>query len=164
MISYKKMSLFDAPEGSILAHGCNAQGVWGSGIAAPFKDKYPRSWKEYNTFCLENFKADPKYGAVGRTLITHQENKRFVGCLITSLSYGRDKDTPDDIIAQTYLALDEFFQDYLAAGYNGKPIYSNKFNSGMFKVDWARTEKVLQYFVKRYDVEWVVCDPEMEFQ
>lgn len=31
MLKYEKMSLFDAPPGAILMHGCNAQGVWGRG-------------------------------------------------------------------------------------------------------------------------------------
>jgi len=159
MIIYKKMSLFDAPEGSILVHGCNAQGVWGSGIAAPFKARYPRSWKEYNSYCLKALEKDPKYGAVGTTLITSQENKRFVGCLITSFSYGKDKDSVADIVAQTFLALDSLFRQAAALE---KPIYSNKFNSGMFKVDWQYTERCLKYFVNRYNVEWIVCDPEME--
>lgn len=161
MISYKKMSLFDAPEGSILVHGCNAQGVWGSGIAAPFKEKYPRSWKEYNSYCEKALEKDKKFGAVGTTLITNQENKRFIGCLITSFSYGKDRDSVEDIVAQTFLALDSLFRNLKESNELDRPIYSNKFNSGMFKVDWRYTERCLQYFVKRYGVEWVVCDPEM---
>ena len=159
MIKYVKMSLFDAPEGSVLVHGCNAQGVWGSGIAAPFKAQYPRSWKEYNEYCLKALAKDEKYGAVGTTLITSQENKRFVGCLITSFSFGKDKDSVADIVAQTFLALDSLFKN---SALQGKPIYSNRFNSVMFKVDWQYTEKCLNYFIKRYDVEWIVCDPDLK--
>lgn len=161
MITYQKMSLFDAPEESILMHACNAQGVWGSGIAAPFKEKYPRSFTEYNKYCTQMLWNDAKYGAVGKSLITSQENKRFVGCLMTSFSYGRDRDSISDIIAQTYLALDNFFMEYHMLGHTGKPIYCNKFNSGMFKVDWKETVKVLEYFAKRHDVNFIVCDPDM---
>lgn len=153
------MSLFDAEEGALLVHGCNAQGVWGSGIAKPFKEQYLRSWKEYNAYCMQALQRDENFGAVGTTLITSQENKRFVGCLITSFSYGPHKDTVSDIVAQTFLALDSMFRN---PALKGKPIYSNRFNSGMFKVDWLYTEKVLQYFVKRYDVEWIVCDPDLK--
>lgn len=162
MITYKKISLFDAPEGSILVHGCNGQGVWGSGIAKPFKEKYPRSWVEYNKYCVDALAKDKKFGAVGTTLITSQENKRFVGCLITSVSYGPDKDSVADIVAQTFLALDSLFRNLKESGELSRPIYSNKFNSGMFKVDWQYTERCLKYFTNRYGVEWVVCDPDME--
>lgn len=160
-IQYKKMSLFDAPEGSILVHACNAKGVWGSGIAAAFKEKYPRSFIEYKNFCTIGLLNDAKYGAAGRSLITNQENKRFVGCLVTSFDYGRDRDSVSDIVSQTYLAMQELITGVYSNNLQGKTIYSNKFNSGMFKVDWRYTEKVLQYFVDRYDLDWVVCDPDL---
>lgn len=162
MISYKKMSLFDAPEGAVLVHGCNGQGVWGSGIAKPFKELYPRSFQEYHDFCIKALEENDKYGAIGKSKITNRENKRFVGCLITSLNYGPKKDTPDQIIAQTYLALNEFFEEFYDFGFKYTTIYSNKFNSGMFKVPWEDTEKVLKYFVEKYQVNWIVCDPDME--
>lgn len=157
-IRYYKISLFDAPQGCPIVHGCNAQGVWGSGIAAPFKDLYPRSYFEYHTYCVKALEKDPKFGAVGTTLITHQENKRKVGCLVTSFDYGKNRDTPEDILAQTYLALDSFCKQHTDITV---PVYSNKFNSGMFKVPWEDTVKVLEYFVKRYNLVWCVCDPDM---
>jgi ADP-ribose 1''-phosphate phosphatase len=164
MITYKKMSLFDVPEGSVLVHSCNALGVWGSGIAAAFHEKYPRSFDEYNKYCK---RSGP---VVGTSVITNQENKRFVGCLITSNSYGKDKDPIHDIIAQTYLSLHDFCKEYekLKHAYqdsheeaHGFPIYSNKFNSGMFKVPWNYSEIALRYFVKKYDLNWIVCDPDL---
>ena len=159
MILYKKMSLFDAPEGSILAHGCNARGIWGGGIAATFRKKYPKSYVQYNTYCLEYLKTHPKYGAVGTALITREENKRFVGCLITSANYGAKVDDPEIIVAQTYLALDNLFKDSMVCVYK-TPIYCNKFNSGLFQVPWHETEKALKYFINRYKIQVTVCDPD----
>lgn len=52
-IKYIKGSLFDAPEGYILTHACNAQGVWGSGIAKEFKKRKPLAFKNYNLFCKD---------------------------------------------------------------------------------------------------------------
>lgn len=159
MIHYSKMSLFDAPEKAILLHGCNAQGVWGAGIAKAFREKYPRSFAEYNEYCKIALKNDG-FGAVGTALITAQENKRHVGCLITSYSYGRDRDSVNDIVAQTYLALDDFFKKYKAYHmFPQSPIFCNMFNSGMFKVPWEKTDQILQYFTKRHCVDIMVCDP-----
>lgn len=39
-------SMLDLPSG-IFVHGCNAQGVMGSGIALQIKEKYPEAFKEY---------------------------------------------------------------------------------------------------------------------
>lgn len=158
MLSYKKMSLFDATIGGILVHGCNAQGVWGSGIAVPFKQKFPRAWKQYNDYCLMMLEDDKKFGAVGTSFITNYENGYNVGCLITSFSYGHDKDSPEKIALQTILALDNFYKEYVYEGHVNTTIYSNKFNSGLFNVPWEKTEKALEYFVKRYNLNWVVCD------
>jgi ADP-ribose 1''-phosphate phosphatase len=160
-IEYKKMSLFDAPEHSILVHGCNAKGVWGSGIAVPFKEKFPRAFKEYNEYCLAMLEAEPKYGAVGSALLADRDNKYYVGCLITSFDYGRNRDDPHTIIGQTYLALHDFVRGLQFDNRMSDTIYSNKFNSGMFKVDWKYTETVILYFVNRYNLNWVVCDPDL---
>ena len=54
MIQYKKMSLFDAPENSIITHACNAQGVWGSGIAKEFKKRYSNAFEVYYEHCNTN--------------------------------------------------------------------------------------------------------------
>lgn len=39
--------MLDLPSG-ILVHGCNAQGVMGSGIALQIKEKYPEAFEEYS--------------------------------------------------------------------------------------------------------------------
>lgn len=53
-IEYRIGSLLDVPEGHII-HGCNAQGVMGSGVALAVKTKYPGAFKEYERHCdVEN--------------------------------------------------------------------------------------------------------------
>ncbi len=164
MITYKKMRLQDAPEDSILLHACNAQGVWGSGIALSLKKLYPKSYLAYNGYCTNFLQANPYYGAVGTALITSREKKHFIGCMITSFGFGGNKDNEDVIIGQTWLALDDFFRqyNYVTNGLHGKPIYCNKFNSGLFAVPWTKTENILAYFAGRYNVEVVICDPTMQ--
>lgn len=144
MITYKKMSLFDAPKGALLMHACNAQGVWGSGIAKEFKVRYPAAFEWYRMCCdIEDM--------VGQACISG-----YVGCLVTSENYGNKKDSPDKIIIQTILALQSLIDQT-----SEKTIYCNKFNSGLFAVPWERTEAVLEYFSERYGIEFVVCDPDL---
>lgn len=149
MIIYQKMSLFDAPEGSILVHACNAQGVWCSGIAAEFKEKYPQAYDDYKSFCFRG-------GVVGQALLSPKENNRKVCSLITSFSYGKNVDPVKDILDQTWDSIND-----LLSLHSGKNLvfYSNKFNSGLFKVPWKQTEDILQTFVKTYGIVWIVCDP-----
>lgn len=55
MIEYKKGNLLDVTEG-IIVHGCNAQGVMGSGVAKAIREKYPECFSyykyEYDHFTL----------------------------------------------------------------------------------------------------------------
>ena len=46
MIEYRKGDLMAVTSG-IIAHGCNAQGVMGSGVAALVKAKYPAAFEQY---------------------------------------------------------------------------------------------------------------------
>lgn len=50
MIEYIKGDLFSVTEG-IIAHGCNCQGVMGSGVAKIVKEKYPKAFLEYAKLC-----------------------------------------------------------------------------------------------------------------
>lgn len=143
-------------------HGCNAQGMWGSGIARVFAANYTTAYKEYAEFCRHNLVLDPQFGAVGKALLTSEEHGRRVGCLITSTHYGAKKDSPSQIIFQTILALKDLMSYLNTYQLRTEPIYCNKFNSGLFNVPWDNTERVLKYFAERYDLNFVVCDPEME--
>lgn len=140
MIIYKKGSLFDAPRDSILVHAVNCQGVWGSGIAKEFANRFPESYLAYKKFCqIPNFNA-------GQALVLGRENEYRVGCLVTSFNYGQQKDSKETILENTKNALLDIF------GVTGKlncwigedeEIHSCKFNSGLFGVPWNESEKVL---------------------
>jgi ADP-ribose 1''-phosphate phosphatase len=126
-----KGSLFDAPKGSILVHACNARGVWGTGIAVEFKKRFPESFDFYHELCMEEGNK-----LLGITILCPEENGYVVGCLISSDGYGKFKDSPEDILKNTRLALPCVLAE-------NRPIHSNMFNSGLFAVPWADTEKVL---------------------
>jgi ADP-ribose 1''-phosphate phosphatase len=144
MIKYVKGSLFDAPRGSILVHAVNAQGVWGSGIAVEFKKRFPEAYKNYKFMC----EAAPLTGVA---LLTAEENGYQIGCLFTSFNYGDRKDSKGTILRNTKNAIPDFL--FLCGD---KPIWSNKFNSGLFGVPWEETEKVLAAVIG--EKEWNVCE------
>lgn len=45
-IEYVKGDLFDT-EQTVIVHGCNAQGVMGSGVAKIIREKYPKAYERY---------------------------------------------------------------------------------------------------------------------
>ncbi len=156
MLKYKEGSLFEADKGTILVHACNTMGVWGSGIAAEFKKRFPYSFLVYNELCKNALQHDAElYGLSGTTLVTPEENGYKVGCLFTSADFGKDVDPVDEILVNTTLAL-----HYFVGNLTGKPkIASNMFNSGLFGVPWDRSEAALKVFVDRYDLDWTVYVP-----
>jgi ADP-ribose 1''-phosphate phosphatase len=114
-----------------LVHSCNARGIWGTGIAVEFKNRFPESYAFYHEFCEQE-----KEKLVGVSILCPEENGYVIGCLITSDGYGKFKDTPEDILKHTRLALPCVLAE-------NRPIHSNRFNSGLFNVLWDDTERVL---------------------
>ena len=146
MIKYKKGSLFDAPPGVILVHACNAQGVWGSGIALQFKERFPYSFKNYNMNCTAGL------SPVGSGYVIDEK----VGCLITSENYGSEVDSPEEILLNTAIALTQ-----LCDTRQNTDFHSNKFNSGLFDVPWEMTEYILNKVLRLYPhVSWTVWSQE----
>ena len=142
----KKMSLFDAEPGSCLVHACNAQGVWGSGIAKEMKERFPLAFGRYKVQC-------DTYLMTGSYDSTFDKTHNILS-LVTSTNYGEKVDSPEEILVNTTIAL------YEALKYINRdaPIYSNKFNSGLFKVPWERTEEIIKVFVKQYNLNWTICE------
>src|SRR5216684_1503693 len=100
-IVYKKGSLFDAPHGSVLVHACNAQGMWGSGIAKEFASRFPESYEDYKAICQVGYELGTGQLETGQAFVLGCENEHRVGCLITSSNYGQLKDPKDVILKNT---------------------------------------------------------------
>jgi O-acetyl-ADP-ribose deacetylase (regulator of RNase III) len=70
---------------TILVHGCNAQGVMGSGVAAIVKKLYPAAYNLY-----KNQKYSKRGLKVGDVTIAVQKDMPYVANAITQEFYGRD--------------------------------------------------------------------------
>lgn len=165
-IIYKKGSLFDAPKGAVLLHACNAQGKWGSGIAAEFARRYPDAYKQYSTKC----KLNPMSKLLPNGFLIHDKDQA-IACLITSKNYGTRVDPPGQIVVATGRAIQDLFgegdpkrQIGSSLPLTGGPvnvihIHSPKINSGLFRVPWEQTEAVIEEAIKdREDVTWTVWE------
>jgi len=150
MLHHKKMSIFDAPELSILAHACNCRGSWEAGIATEFKKRFPKAHETYKKSCFEANGEN-----AGGAILTDLENNHFVACLFTSNGYGKSKDPKSKILENTASSIRLLLE---ISAHKGYPIYSNKFNSGLFKIPWEETEAILKPLVEQYGVEWIVCE------
>lgn len=153
MIIHKDMSLFDAPSGSFLVHAVNCRGVWGSGIAKEFGERFPKSYEIYRKMCKNVNDIN-----IGTACILPRENDYKVCCLFTSRGYGIEVDSPDEIRVNTALAIHGLLNMNPFTTAQQPIIYSNKFNSGFFNVPWEQTEYILDKMINQY-CQWIVCDP-----
>ena len=148
MIEYRKGSVFDAPTGSLLVHACNCQGVWGSGVARGFKDKFPRAFAVYKKEVTSSDK-------IGKHLLIG-DNAHYIACLMTSKYYGKHKDSVEVILENTRSAISDLFCSSILRG-SYSEIHSPKINAGLFGVPWGETEKIIKEVIPE-SFKWVVWE------
>ncbi|KIY65021.1 hypothetical protein CYLTODRAFT_438009 [Cylindrobasidium torrendii FP15055 ss-10] len=146
-LTHVKADLFTAPPPrSILVHACNTVGKWGSGIAVPFRERFPEAFDAYKTHCDEHTREE----LIGTCLIIPGK-KYDIACLFTSKLYSRKKDGPEDILRATRSAV----EDLMRQNTGGQELHACRFNSGKFAVPWEQTEAVL----KELGVDMTVYQP-----
>jgi ADP-ribose 1''-phosphate phosphatase len=155
-IFYRKGSLFDAPAtDTLLLHACNAQGMWGSGVAKEFARRYPTAYKEYTRRCLEHLKPGERSPLVGKFLIVEDGNQK-IGCAITSHDYGPRVDSMELVLKATQRTV---WNAVSFAEDQSLVIHSPKINSGLFKTPWELTEAhIIRALESHPSVEWHVWE------
>jgi O-acetyl-ADP-ribose deacetylase (regulator of RNase III) len=83
VIEYVDGNLLDAPQ-KIIVHGCNAQGVMGSGVAKAIREKWPGAYTEYARVHCES-------GLCLGQVIWFPVDDKLIANAITQEFYGRDK-------------------------------------------------------------------------
>ena len=164
-LTYHAGDIFDAPPQTLLIHACNTQGVWGSGIAKAFKDDYPKAHVIYRDFCTKEHLLKSRPVPTGTALLIPPVDvgkRHWIGCLFTSVKYGKGKDKLDVIVENTKPAMEMLFELVKMAG-RVETVRMCKINSGAFGVKWERTEGELEGIVVRE--AWMesveVWEPEM---
>ncbi len=83
MIEYIKGDVFTT-DCDVIAHGCNAQGVMGRGVAKQLKQRYPDAFQVYRDYCLSNNRDASILGVV----VWSVEKKIIIANCITQEFYG----------------------------------------------------------------------------
>lgn len=144
MITYKKGNLLDSTD-VVIAHGCNARGVMGSGVALAIREKYP--------WAFEAYRNDPfrSLGTVIPSGITTLEGSKIVLNCITQQNYGRDPNTR----YVSYDAVDEcmkLINAMLPAMIYNNAISMPKIGAGLGGGNWEIIEAIINYRLKDVDV------------
>lgn len=146
MIIYKKGDLLEAPE-DIIAHGCNAVGGFGSGVAGQIAKKYPEAKYSY--------KNEHEYGSLQLgyiDVVTIRENlkvqKRIINC-VTQQEY-----LPRGICHANYDAINECMLKVkrYAKAMGNLSIAIPKIGCGLAGGDWQIVEKILEVVFYDYNI------------
>jgi ADP-ribose 1''-phosphate phosphatase len=138
--------IFDAPDNAVIIHACNCLGSWAAGIAAAFRQRYPKAFAK----CVQHCKTNTPNSLWGTALlIPPMETKgprHYVGCVFTSRRYGRGKDSPAQILAKTGPAMEELVEMMRKA--TVKEVITEiricQINSGLFAVPWEKSKSVIE--------------------
>lgn len=152
---YRTGSLFEAPPGAVLVHACNGQGVWGAGIAAQMKVRFPAAFEKYCLRC-----ASTRWEHLRGFAQVSRCPPFWVASLPVSERYGVHRDSVRQIVQATRAAL----QGLLAPESWGGAVrpdefHSPRINAGLFGVPWELTAAVIGELAPLYGVSWTVWTP-----
>lgn len=139
MIHQVKGNLLDAK--GIILHGCNAQGVMGSGVANAIRAKWPRVYEEYVDFIQNSggcALADEYMGEV----FWVELGDVWVGNCITQEFYGRD-----GLKYLSYDAIDRCMQEVarVAPQFPGADINFPLIGCGLAGGYWPVVEAIIEH-------------------
>lgn len=152
---YRTGSLFEAPPGAVLVHSCNGQGIWGAGIAAQMKVRFPAAFEKYRLRCAST----PWSRLRGIAQVSHCP-PFWVASLPVSAGYGPQRDSTQRIAEATRNALQGLLA-HESWGDEPRPreFHSPRVNAGLFGVPWEITASVIEGLARQHEVSWTVWTP-----
>lgn len=141
-ITYAKGNLLDAESGVIL-HGCNAQGVMGSGVARYVREKYPEAYAKYNKYCKQNAYSKT---LVGSTIMYKVPDKElWVANAITQFAFGADgtRYVSYSAIEDVFRFVDNNFGSY-------QTLHIPKIGAGLGGGDWDTISSLIEQNITQF--------------
>ena len=137
-IEYVKGDLF-ATEIQTIAHGCNAQGVMGSGVAKIIKERYPDAFKRYrNQYEKQGVL---KLGDIIVVPCEYNGEKKIIVNAITQELFGRDgrRFVSYDAVSESMSKINHMFEVYGIS-----EIAMPKIGAGLANGKWEILERIIE--------------------
>lgn len=134
-INYVKGNLLEAESG-VIAHGCNAQGVMGSGVAKAVREKYPLAYEKYKLRCDL---VEHKQLLLGRVIWYEVNNQLHIANAITQLNFGSDGKQYVD-----YEAIQKSFTTINSCMFNDDTLHIPMIGAGLGGGDWEFISTIIE--------------------
>ena len=141
MIRYEESDLLTVESG-VIVHGCNAQGVMGSGVAKALRDKYPSIYEPYRALC--NDVGLCKEHILGRYVSVRVLSPLLVVNAITQLHYGRD--------GIKYVSYDAVHDAFKRLSRYHDTMHIPKIGAGLGGGDWNIIERIINDVAPDVDI------------
>lgn len=139
-----KGDLLSATEGYIV-HGCNCQGVMGSGVALAIKNKYPKAYTSYKAFCCV-------YGDVPSDMLGRVNSVYINSSLIVLNAFTQERYGKDGRLYASYQAIDEVFHKLASNIATEVPIHMPKIGCGLGGAKWEIVYSMLKHSLADHNV------------
>jgi O-acetyl-ADP-ribose deacetylase (regulator of RNase III) len=160
-IEYIKHDVTNTTRG-VVAHGCNCQGVMGSGVAKAIRAKWPKAYERYHSFVTSVKDGGTDTAAllgtgqmvnVGHEFID-EINTLFVANLFTQDRYGKDGKMYADVNA-----IAEALEMVMAFCSGSKlPLYMPQIGCGLGGLSWDRDVRpIVEELQADYEIQVYVC-------
>jgi len=153
MIKYINKDITTVDKG-VIAHGCNTQGVMGSGVAKFLRDKYPEIFPRYFKICNQAANAGKTEELLGEIDVVSVATDLYVVNGFTQHLYGRDgkyatTDAIESVLSRTYMLTALLKLD----------LFIPKIGAGRGGLNWEQdVEPIVKFFDDSYeDVNTYVC-------
>jgi O-acetyl-ADP-ribose deacetylase (regulator of RNase III) len=140
-IHYRKGNMFEHDFSNVkgrkvIAHGCNMQGVMGSGVAKEFKNRYPDAFKKY----LSDISNGLQLGDC--SLAYDKEKDVYLASLLTQEFYGKD--------GKKYASYQAIYMgiSYIVQMYD--TIVIPKIGCGLGGCEWDKVELIIKKWLSLY--------------
>lgn len=145
-IEYRTGNLLDADSG-IIAHGCNARGVMGSGVAKYVREKYPLCYEKYKLRC--QLYTDPQV-LLGDVIWYEAKDGLYVANAITQLDFGADGKR-----YVSYEAVDIAFYTINKAICESETLHIPMIGAGLGGGDWEVISSIIEANV--HNAKEIIC-------
>lgn len=124
---------------SVIIHGCNCQGVMGSGVALAVKNKYFHAYEEYVDLC-EAWKPEELLGQIQVIAINDFALPNYLINAFTQLNFGQGRQVNYDAIYEVFTRTNEFMKMLM----RDNTLYFPKIGAGLGGGNWNIIKTIIE--------------------
>jgi O-acetyl-ADP-ribose deacetylase (regulator of RNase III) len=134
-------NVLDFTENAVMIHGCNCQGVMGSGVALAVREKYPDVFADYRTLC--NLYADDSSRLLGDNQYVYVSENHVIVNAMTQDFFGGGRQINYEAIYLCFERVNQFLTNVAFEA----TLYFPKIGAGLGGGNWEIIKTIIEQTV-----------------